>query len=73
MYCNTCPLSGKSYTKIVPFRQGRTISLHSLISIAVSIGAAGIPGGGVMIIIVLQAVNLPLHDFGVIIAVEWLL
>jgi len=44
-----------------------------LISIAVSIGAAGIPGGGVMIIIVLQAVNLPLHDFGVIIAVEWLL
>ncbi len=42
-------------------------------AIAVSIGAAGIPGGGIMIIIVLQAVNLPLHDFGVILAVEWLL
>ncbi|KAL9964505.1 hypothetical protein ACROYT_G028156 [Oculina patagonica] len=44
-----------------------------LMAIAVSIGAAGIPGGGIMIIIVLQAVNLPLHDFGVILAVEWLL
>lgn len=42
-------------------------------AIAVSIGAAGIPGAGVMILIVLQAVNLPLHDFGVILAVEWLL
>ena len=41
--------------------------------IAVSIGAAGIPGAGIMIIIVLQAVNLPLHDFGVILAIEWLL
>lgn len=47
--------------------------LHSLMAIAVSIGAAGIPGAGVMILIVLQAVNLPLHDFGVILAVEWLL
>ena len=41
--------------------------------IAVSIGSAGIPGSGIMIIIVLQAVDLPLHDFGVILAVEWLL
>jgi len=44
-----------------------------LMAIAVSIGAAGIPGAGIMIIIVLQAVNLPLHDFGVILAIEWLL
>ncbi|KAJ7390284.1 Excitatory amino acid transporter 2 [Desmophyllum pertusum] len=44
-----------------------------VMAIAVSIGAAGIPGGGVLIIIVLQAVNLPLHDFGVILAIEWIL
>ena len=42
-------------------------------AIAGSIGAAGVPGAGILIIIVLQAVNLPLHDFGVILAVEWLL
>ena len=45
----------------------------SLIAIAASIGAAGIPGSGIMIIIVLQAVNLPLHDFGIIMAIEWML
>lgn len=44
-----------------------------LIAIAASIGAAGIPGSGIMIIIVLQAVNLPLHDFGIIMAIEWML
>lgn len=40
-------------------------------AVAVSFGAAGIPGGGIMQIIILQAVNLPLHDMGIILAVEW--
>ncbi|KAJ7390285.1 Excitatory amino acid transporter 2 [Desmophyllum pertusum] len=46
-----------------------------LLAIAVSIGTAGIPGVGspVMIIIVLEAVNLPLRDVGIILAVIWLL
>ena len=32
-------------------------------AVALAIGAAGIPGSGVMTITVLQAVNLPLHDW----------
>lgn len=42
-------------------------------AIAASVDAAGVPGAGILIIIVLQAANLPMHDFGVILAVEWLL
>ena len=48
-------------------------STYSLISVAIAVGAAGIPGSGVMTIIALQAVNLPLHDIGFILAVDWLL
>ncbi|KAL9964503.1 hypothetical protein ACROYT_G028154 [Oculina patagonica] len=44
-----------------------------LMAVALAVGAAGIPGAGVMTIIVLQAVNLPLHDVGLILAVDWLL
>lgn len=42
-------------------------------AVALAVGAAGIPGAGVMTVIVLQAVNLPLHDVGLILAVDWLL
>ena len=42
-------------------------------SIALAIGAAGIPGSGVMTIIALQAVNLPTDDIGLILAVDWFL
>jgi len=42
-------------------------------AIATSIGAAGIPGSGVMQIVVLQAVNLPLHDMGFILSILWFL
>ena len=41
-------------------------------AIVVSIGVAGIPGGGVAKIIVFQAVDLPLHDMGFVLAVAWL-
>ena len=46
---------------------------HSLMAVAVSFGAAGIPGSGVMQIILLQAANLPLHDWGLLLAVEWIM
>ena len=42
-------------------------------AVALAIGTAGIPGSGVMTITVLQAVNLPLHDVGLILAVYWFL
>ena len=42
-------------------------------AVALSFGAAGIPGGGIMQIIILQAVSLPLHDMGLILAVDWFL
>ena len=41
--------------------------------IAMAIGAAGIPNSGVATIIVIQAVNLPLRDIGLILAVDWFL
>ena len=41
---------------------------------AAAIGAAGIPSAGlVTMIIVLQAVNLPTEDIGLIMAVDWFL
>lgn len=54
----------------IPLSLGR-IAVICLMAVAVSFGAAGIPGGGIMQIIILQAVNLPLHDMGIILAVEW--
>ncbi|KAL9964504.1 hypothetical protein ACROYT_G028155 [Oculina patagonica] len=56
----------------IPLSPGK-LAITCLITVVASIGAAGVPGAGILIIIVLQAVNLPLHDFGVILAVEWLL
>ena len=48
--------------------------LFSLTATAIAIGAAGIPSAGsVTTIIVLQAVNLPLDDIGLIMAVDWFL
>lgn len=44
-----------------------------VISVLLAVGAAGIPATAVTTIIALQAVNLPLHDLGLILAVEWLL
>lgn len=49
------------------------IVIVCLMAVAVSFGAAGIPGSGVMQIILLQAVNLPLHDWGLLLAVEWII
>ncbi|KAB1274313.1 Neutral amino acid transporter B [Camelus dromedarius] len=40
---------------------------------ASSVGAAGIPAGGVLTLaIILEAVNLPVHDISLILAVDWL-
>lgn len=40
---------------------------------ASSVGAAGVPSGGVLTLaIILEAVNLPVHDISLILAVDWL-
>lgn len=55
----------------IPLSPGRTVVV-CVMAIVVSIGVAGIPGGGVSKIIVFQAVDLPLHDMGFVLAVAWL-
>ena len=46
----------------------------SMTATAAAIGAAGIPSAGlVTMIIVLQAVNLPTEDIGLILAIDWFL
>ena len=48
------------------------ILLHSLTAVAASVGAAAIPSAGlVTMLIVLQAVNLPLGDVGLLWAIDW--
>ena len=42
-------------------------------SVLIAVGAAGIPGSAMTTTIVLQSVGLPLHDLGLILAVDWLL
>ena len=50
------------------------ILLISITATAASIGAAGIPQAGlVTMVIVLQSVNLPTEDVGLILAVDWFL
>jgi Na+/H+-dicarboxylate symporter len=50
------------------------VDCFSVTATAVSIGAAGIPSAGnVTTIIVLQAVNLPLENIGLLMAVDWFL
>ena len=47
---------------------------YSITATAASIGAAGIPQAGlVTMVLVLQAVNLPTEDIGLILAVDWFL
>ena len=49
-------------------------SFASLTATAAAIGAAGIPSAGlVTMLIVLQAVNLPTEDIGLILAIDWFL
>lgn len=49
-------------------------SYASLTATAAAIGAAGIPSAGlVTMLIVLQAVNLPTEDIGLILAIDWFL
>ena len=48
--------------------------VFSFTATAASIGAAGIPQAGlVTMVLVLQAVNLPTDDIGLILAVDWFL
>ncbi|XP_065299397.1 excitatory amino acid transporter 3-like isoform X2 [Dermacentor albipictus] len=52
---------------------GRVLAV-SLTATVASVGAAGIPGGGlVTMVIVLQAVGLPAEDIGLIATVDWFL
>lgn len=40
---------------------------------ASSVGAAGVPAGGVLTIaIILEAIGLPTHDLSLILAVDWI-
>eukprot|EP00069_Balaena_mysticetus_P009901 bmy_06592T0 len=56
----------------------RSLDLVKIITILVtatasSVGAAGIPAGGVLTLaIILEAVSLPVHDISLILAVDWL-
>ncbi|CAI9161400.1 unnamed protein product [Rangifer tarandus platyrhynchus] len=56
----------------------RSLDFVKIITILVtatasSVGAAGIPAGGVLTLaIILEAVNLPVHDISLILAVDWL-
>lgn len=56
----------------------RTLDFVNIITILVtatasSVGAAGIPAGGVLTLaIILEAINLPVHDISLILAVDWL-
>ena len=46
----------------------------SIVATLVSMGAAGVPAGGlVYVIVVLEACGLPTDDIGPILAVEWFL
>ena len=52
----------------------RFLTFFRLICTAVSIGAAGIPSPGLTnLVIVLEAVGLPIDQIGPILAVDWLL
>lgn len=48
-------------------------SLPRVTATASSVGAAGIPAGGVLTLaIILEAVSLPVKDISLILAVDWL-
>ena len=48
--------------------------LFSIVATLVSMGAAGVPAGGlVYVIVVLEACGLPTDDIGPILAIEWFL
>ncbi|KAJ7390281.1 Excitatory amino acid transporter 2 [Desmophyllum pertusum] len=44
-----------------------------VMSVLIAVGASAIPGSAMTTTIVLQSVSLPLHDLGLILAVDWLL
>ena len=48
------------------------ISSHRLTAIAAAVGAAAIPSAGlVTMLIILQAINLPLTDIGLLWSIDW--
>ena len=50
------------------------VFLCRIVATVVSMGAAGVPAGGlVYVIVVLEACGLPTNDIGPILAVEWFL
>lgn len=50
-----------------------TVPSHRVTATASSVGAAGVPAGGVLTIaIILEAIGLPTHDLSLILAVDWI-
>lgn len=46
---------------------------HSVTATASSVGAAGIPAGGIITIaIILEAIGLPTNDLSLMLAVDWI-
>lgn len=63
----------RSYILVFKSRQCFLMSF-SIVATLVSMGAAGVPAGGlVYVIVVLEACGLPTDDIGPILAVEWFL
>ena len=57
-----------------PFNILFHVFLCRIVATVVSMGAAGVPAGGlVYVIVVLEACGLPTNDIGPILAVEWFL
>ena len=46
---------------------------HSLLTVVLIIGSASIPTAGMSTIVVLEATSLPLHDIGLLLALDWFL
>lgn len=62
-----------SQIREVPFNFGQLV-LVSITVTAACLGGAGIPQGGLMIMVmILGSLNLPPEDVGLVIAIDWLL
>lgn len=50
------------------------LPLHSILSLSIAMGAAGVPGTGVIyMIMILASMGLPTEDISTLLAVDWFL
>lgn len=74
----TIPIAGKHVTRVQQRAAGslsnQAWTLYcSVTATASSVGAAGVPAGGVLTIaIILEAIGLPTNDLSLILAVDWI-